>query len=541
MGRERWNAAAFAVAVTSLGVSAVAGTSWTFGWFSGDAIVHIAIAERAAAGGFFELNSGEPSGASSSPLWTLLGAVAWKMGGVGAYVVLAKGAALLSWLVVAACVFDLARHAGAERRDAWLGVLVAIGLPGSVWNWHQGSENGVFAALVLAQMWLLARVGLARVEASDVAVAPESSHRSSSIETVALFALAGLAMALRPEGVVPAAVVTFACWRDGRALAPSTRMRRVVLGVCIAAACALPAYALHHAATGEWLPASGISRVMFARRQPDAISVLGLWFYPRALVRVLAYAPLVIAAIAGVCAARNGAQRILVPIVATFALGLALYTFAVGAAHTGRYLIWSMALLAVPAAVGLGSARRSTRRTPRVAAALGMLWVVAAVAAELATRAERQGGRMTIAEVLAAPAARAARTDAVLAAACAFACCDQGARPALAITGIEERFLLDDRVVIRSLDGAGPGARGHDVRYRSDGCPRVDDLFHDRSVVAFLEAPNGSAFYDCRYDGPVGMLAKGWSHRRGTSAPAPRDWAWVDAPGRMLVRDCRPR
>ena len=51
------------------------------GRFSGDAMIHLSLAERAAHGAWFEFNPGEVSAASTSIAWTALEAALLRLGG----------------------------------------------------------------------------------------------------------------------------------------------------------------------------------------------------------------------------------------------------------------------------------------------------------------------------------------------------------------------------------------------------------------------------------------------------------------------------
>ena len=53
-----------------------------YGRFSGDAVIHLSISERAAAGGWFEFNPGEVASGSTSFAWTLIESTLLRVGGM---------------------------------------------------------------------------------------------------------------------------------------------------------------------------------------------------------------------------------------------------------------------------------------------------------------------------------------------------------------------------------------------------------------------------------------------------------------------------
>ncbi|MDH5675654.1 MAG: hypothetical protein OEZ06_26255 [Myxococcales bacterium] len=494
--------------------------------FSGDALIHFSLVEHAAEGAWFQFNRGEPFSASSSPLWTVLGAGLWRVGGLPAMAYGVKLLVVVSWLGAGALVVSLALRLGAPRSVALAMGVVAVGLPGSAWNWLQGSENGPFAALQLLSWLSLHRL----------------SHRAATPARVIWpFVLAGLAAALRPEGLATCAAMSWLLLRVG--VVQSRGLRPLaMLAMLVAAA---PAYLLQLAATGDLIPASGMSRVMMARRDALSMSVAGLWFYGAALSRILAYAPLSALAIVALRSASSPVhERFQMEkpridagsFVAAFALSVGLqlgvFTFATGAAHAGRYLIPLFCQLCVLAALGFAPLVR--RRGGHALWPLCVLWLSLVAVVELSARFETQRFKHPLAEVLSATRLRQAHSDATLRAICALDCCSSDAVPSVALGEVQERLFFDARLNVRALDGVSGGASGRPPTFSPNGCPGVEGLFADPSLTAWLAAPAGEAFRGCTL-GPRAQAIL-YAFRRRADAPGFR---YVHAPRRMLVKDCR--
>jgi hypothetical protein len=493
-------------------------------WFSGDAIIHLTMAENVANGHWFQFNLGERVGASSSPLFTIASSALWWLGGVATLAWAIKAISLAAWIAVGFFAYCTARSLETSRRHALLAATLATCLPGSTWNWFQGSENSLFAALVSAQFAVLTMT------------ANEARSGRTSLPLLSL--LCGAAIGLRAEGVVPACAIATAGILDWRRSEVAWRPGETVLSASIFVAFAFAPYLAQYLTTGEWISASALSRVMMARRQTSSIRLLGVWIYPRALSRLLAYMPLVVSASAGALAELRSVRSTRIAALALYwnaLAGLGLYTFAVGAAHTARYLIWVVACLAPLAARGAALTAARAGASARLATAVGLSWICGVASSELFIRTREQGMSASFSQVVVAPARRQHETDALLQRICASGCCSTGERPAVALTEVQQRFFLDERVVVRSLDGVAGALHGRAMRYHPDGCPDVEPFFDDASIVAFLEPPRGTAFVGCIYPGRAGLLNRSWFAK----GPAPAGWSWVRGFTRaMLVRDC---
>jgi hypothetical protein len=359
--------------------------------------------------------------------------------------------------------------------------------------------------------------------------------RPAPLSSFVLGLLAAIGMGLRPEGCVCALTIAIAYLDLVRTLKTRARAVLALLFLVPLLSLGLAPYALAHAATGQWFSDSAYSRVMMARRQSFALHLGPLWLYPRVLLRFAAYAPAVALAVLGRPRLKSRSQVGIVQR-AAFALlivGVLGYTCLGGAAHTARYLIWLFALVGLFASTGIARLRAYYGRSPQLLA-LASVWLCVVSIGELVARERSQGERASGAALIAAPAQRKNATDELLMRACSGGCCAHDRKPEFAISRVEERFFVDDRVVIRSLDGVAAGAYGKPVRYLPNGCPIIDDFFDDQHIVAFLEAADTSPFFGCRYEGRTAAMNAVWS---GTG-PAPAGFRFGEEPEPMLLRVC---
>jgi hypothetical protein len=328
--------------------------------------------------------------------------------------------------------------------------------------------------------------------------------------TALLFAIVGLACALRPEGLVLLVAVLLARRR--------TVLRDGATAGLMLAATLLPCLLLYAVTTRHVIPSSGVSRMMAARRDATSVRLGFLWVYGSPIIRLAVYAPLTVAA----CLTWKRSKVVSAVVVGA----LAAYVLVIGAAHTSRYMIWIFALLSV-----LASASVSGDRFPRVTA-LGLLWIVLAAAGETYARvclhAGGSGDGVLLSDVVAAPPLRKEQTDALLADLGLGGC--HPAAPAVALVEVQERFWLDDRIRVLSLDGVTTSAGGREAKYDTDGCPHLGDVLLDPDVIGLLASPLGE-FPGCAISSsrPVRHMSSSWGH---DDTPG---WRWL---GGMMVRSC---
>lgn len=412
---------------------------------AGDAEVHLCYARQAAQGCWFCFNPGEPSAGETSPGWLVLLTALFHVLPEAWVPVGLKVLSVLGWYAALAVGWLLVRRLGGP---AWLplGATAAVGLlPGSVQAGAMGMENAAFTAVLLG------------------AIAVERG--------LALGALLAAAAWLRPEGLVLGAglLASRAVGRDRRGLG-------LALGSFLLGIAGLLAF--HHQATGLWWPASIAARRVQA--MANAWTLGPILVDPRPTVRLLAYLPLLAwAGLAVRQACQPTGDRWVRSLGAQALLAWALPTLA-GSEHTSRYLLPALALLGVLAAVGV----RDRPRDQRLGRWLGLsaAWLAVVLVAETAVRL-RMPEHGKVLRLMRAPAQRQAHTDRLL----KRLGMAVEARPVVALREVQVRYLLDDRVTVRSLDGRTDAAWLAFVRRQ-----RIDHLgwLQAARVDAVLEAPD---------------------------------------------------
>src|SRR5262245_29914608 len=96
--------------------------------FSGDALIHISIMERSARGDWFAFGPASRDSSSSSVLWTVLGSMLWRAGGVRLALLGLKVVGFASWVGVGVLAYSLGRQQGVSRLVAIVGGLASIAL-----------------------------------------------------------------------------------------------------------------------------------------------------------------------------------------------------------------------------------------------------------------------------------------------------------------------------------------------------------------------------------------------------------------------------
>lgn len=489
------------------------------GRFAGDALVHLAYAEQLARGHWFQFNPGEVSSGTTSVAWTLLDAMLLRVGGYALATHALTWLSLTVLLWTAGMIAVLARWLGATRPSVVRGALVFLSLPSVAYNAPLGMENTLFALASLLAVWRALTLS-------------EDGARVGA--WAALGACVGLAVWVRPEGVALAALPWVVAW-DPDVPRP-TRWSARAWHLVAAATVVAPLAWWHHRVTGLWLPGSGVARVMAARRDASAVHLAGpVWAYLAAPLRLVMYAPLVALSLRGLAPSRDerpvdvGMRR---AVLALTAVALAGYTLVTGAAHAGRLLQWTFALLCVSVPRGIDRTR------PGAWLLLAATLHVGVATAETALRwrdVSQGGGGWSRRAVMAQTERRARNTTRLLASLCEGGCCRAGERPAIATVEVQARIGLDARVMVRSLDGRTAPTRGDGaVRWSPDGCPDVDALIASPSVLGVVHAPL-TQMPTCRRGATADALTRQWNVVGARVGP----WSWSPAM-RGWVRQCTP-
>ncbi len=419
------------------------------GMYAGDAEIHLVYAENAAAGDLFEFNRGEKSSGVTSTGYMLVLAAFFKLAPDSLVPAIVKATNLLGWYALAGLVYLVARRVLDSAEWAFLAALAAGLLPGSAYNSTIGMENGLFGAAVMLFMYLVARwdwlTGDGHVDL----------RRGLAIGVVL-----GLAAWLRPEGVAVGGIAlgyaAVVLWRDK--LAITTVVSRLVVPSAAFAALVALMTLFHLWATGDLLPGSGVSRVVLSRA--DAIDLGPLWFTPKFAERLVYYIPLTGAGLLGaallITRRRPSDTRVEPLLVILFWAFFAMYSTVLGSVHLARYVIFLMPMLVIVGAVGakwfwdtLSTIDRQGVQWLKLGVfILGATGLLAVFAAETDRRRDL-GSHDAVALAMDSPGQRSEFSDRLMA--------ELGNPTDLPVTlayqEVQVRYRLDDRFVVRSLDG----------------------------------------------------------------------------------------
>lgn len=465
---------------------------WPFtyiGNYAGDSQVHLVYGQNAAHGGFFEFNTGEKSPGVTSPGYMLVVASFFKIAPDILVPAMVKGVNLLLWYGLILIVFLTARRLMGSTGWAVIAALTAGLLPGSVYNSTIGMENGIFAFMVSLWVYLAIRSGwFAGTDTTNDAIKYE----------LAMGGLMGLACWMRPEGFLVAAIAL--SYRGVRSMQSrsdltSTLIRSTVFLIPFCFLAGILAY-FHFSQTGHLVPTSGISRIAMSRIAEDSFPLGPIFVSSKFAVRLAQYFPLTIlwlvgnwALIKGIGATRES-KGVLGFLVLLFWSGFILYSTILGAVHLSRYIIFimpAMVLIAVIGAKWLWSLELPKGRLlpnyvirgtlAAFAIALGGVFLVET---NLRTQLDSQA---SLWKSMRAPSQRENFSNQLF----QLLGQPQDLPISVAMQEVQARYWLDDRFVVRSLDGrVDPALLKH---------VDVDKFDHvgyirERKVQFLLETPN---------------------------------------------------
>ena len=443
---------------------------------AGDAQVHLTIAENFVRGYPFQYNpGGEVVVASTSPFWTILLIGAYLVGGSWAPLLL-KIVVVLIWLTTAYLLLRAARDLWDFSNWLILAVL-ALWLTHTivVANALSGLENG------LAAMQLLLLYNLTAV------TGPTPTPRRIAITGILL----GWMWLTRPDGgLLGLALLSY----YGLIVILNGRQRQTNLSKAVKqwlpqlglmAACALmvllPWYLYQWSVTGKFVTDSSLARLYSGRQ--SAIPLGTLYFHPKAAISLVsAFLPLVFGfSMIGfdllwrfVRAEEKAAYLIkFYPQAAAVLLiiaGFMFFSFIVGAEAFGRYFLPLYPFLFLTGIAGLALIfnwlQERWEKAAWVIAALALLFLMAASGYDYYRRlgpgrftqeqildviygpANRQYYSPNLFDLINSPSQRAAYTDEFL---ISLGTTDWPIT--IAVTEVQLRYYLDERVKVLSLDG----------------------------------------------------------------------------------------
>jgi hypothetical protein len=265
-------------------------------------------------------------------------------------------------------------------------------------------------------------------------------------EEIAQGSLWGAAIWLRPEGGIAAMLWYAVRLMDRRRVSLGRWGAGVVTVLCFG----VVLVTMQLAWTGTLTPASGRSRLWLASLQSIPLGFLS--FDPSLVTRLAMYVPLTAPALVGLWAVLRGDARDVALVwkylAGLFVLFAILYSFVLGAAHVGRYVIFLMPALCLLAALGIERLRERGVVMSRAAMLVAAVVLVGIFTVESVARTGLTWSG-TLFDTMRAPSMRAAATDDLLK--------KLGSPTRLpinvAIDDVDVRYGYDDRVTVWPLDG----------------------------------------------------------------------------------------
>lgn len=423
-----------------------------FSMYSGDAEIHLVYARNAAAGHLFEFNSGEKSAGVTSPGYMLILTSFFKIFPESIVPLAVKLLNIFFWYVLLYLVFVLSRRLIGNEFWAWTVTLIVSLMPGTVYNATTGMENGIFAALFL--FWLFLAIKW------DWLAVTDAKTKRGLIPGILL----GILCWIRPEGFVLAALA-FA-FKALQSLRSSVGSKRSVLislkNIITALAPFLLSSALYfcllYYETGQLLPTSGVSRMGIGGQESFRIGSLPVNL--KFVKYLIYYFPLTISMILGfqllLSRKRSGKPPVIYyayPAAAIIVFFI-LYSSILGAHHLSRYIIFILPVMTIFSGLGAKSVSEnwnSGRQTKTVVFAASMILLGMLFAGEICLR-YKSGSNYPSGELwraMKAPETRREFSDRMF---------DELGKPSklpvsLAYQEVQIRYRLDQRFIIRSLDG----------------------------------------------------------------------------------------
>lgn len=459
------------------------------GNYAGDSQVHLIYGENASHGNFFEFNPGEKSPGVTSPGYMLFIGALFKLSPDIAVPAIVKASNILFWYAFLVVFFLVAKRLLQSRIWAWAATLAAGLLPGSVYNATIGMENGIFAFVVF--LWILVAV---RSGWFDISTKEDKNLRSELI----LGSLLGLGCWIRPEGFIVAGIaVSFRTFGSlySRQAVTATLFRSAVFLIPFLAVTGGLVY-FHFSQTGHLIPTSGVSRILSSNIAADTLRIGQFFVSPKFAIRLAQYFPLTILWLVANWLLITGRGNLLgfrgpVGFLALLFWTLfILYSTILGSTHLARYIIFVIPALVLVAMIGAKWLWASWKPPLIPALPAGRAVVVVGFVLALGVIFSfetnlRLGldSQASLWKSMTAPEERRAFSDELF---------NRLGQPAdlpisIGLQEIQARYWLDERFVVRSLDGrVDPILLDHATR---DGVDHIGYI-EERDIRFLLATPN---------------------------------------------------
>jgi hypothetical protein len=420
-----------------------------WGMYAGDAVIYLMYGENASQGNYFEFNVGEKSAGATSPGHMLVLSAIFSLFPDNVVPVIVKGLTIIFWYGLLVLLFMFTRSLFDDYRLACIATLILALLPGAVYNATIGMENGIFAFFIFLWMWLVFRWGW-------------FSNRNMTIaREITLGLLLGAACWIRPEGfIVFVTAILYRLFLNRQPLNTLVAIgrRSLILTVPFLIVVAGLIY-FHFSQTGRLVPSSAVARMIMSYQQSFRIGFI--MFNPKFIVRLMCYFPLTLFWLIGawaVCTKRSISrnQDIERFFSMLFMIVFIIYSTVLGSAHLARYTIFIMPAMVIGSMRGLSWVweNRGSMPLPKKAPSMRVIFLVLAgflgVVFAIETRMRLDlGSPNGLAALMKVPGERRRLSDELY-----QRLGNPSSLPiAIACQEVQMRYWLDERFVIRSLDG----------------------------------------------------------------------------------------
>lgn len=449
-----------------LGVIIVAYPLIYFKLYAGDAVIHLVYAENASMNHFFEFNVGEKSAGVTSPGYMILLSLMFKMFQPVFVPLVIKFINILFWYLFIYIFYLLSTLIIGNKKWVYITTAVVSIMPGSVYNSTIGMENGIFCLFVCLFIYMIIKWNWIE-------------KFGASKEDMILGVIIGTATWIRPEGIVVCLLVLFF-----KLMSEKKVYKNIVIFCIIYLLFFLSLIYFHYYQTGMILPASGKSRMILGNL--EGITCFGIPVNFKFLSRLIYYFPITIFFIVGVYFIIKKSTPLkhcaLVLMLLLFSVFFVLYSTFLGSAHLARYIIFIIPYLAIIAGYGASLLDVYWKNRYKIHIFLFLAVSLMGIFTYESYLRYNLCSRDALLRVMSAHNDRQKISDDL------YLKLNKPNIPiVLAYQEVQKRYWLDERFIIRSLDGrVDPNL----LSYYHDGFFDHISYLRNRQVAFLMEYPN---------------------------------------------------
>lgn len=416
---------------------------WSY--YAGDSVIHLIYGQNAAMGHWFEFNLGEKSSGETSTGYMLMIAGLFRLFSAEFVPIAVKLLNYLGWFLLLFTFFRLLTYKKFNKYMTATAMLVAGLLPGSVYNSLIGMENVLFGFFALLWYFYAQKCAYFCLDT-------QVNRQIIYYEIIFGFSL-GACTWLRPEAapffMVALATRLVASLFVSQSFFPM--LSRSGIGFLSFSIPVIWLIFFNHMGNGTWIPSSVQTRAMLYRAgYPIGPFIVDL----KALLRMAIYFPVTLFWLRGAWTffKKDWSTKIdEIFALVVFATFIFLFTFVVGAGHLGRYMIFLIPFWVLIAARGLESIMFVYGATyPKIVVAIlaASAFILSAIYCGETYFRSRLGGNGYLLEVINAPKNIKKQSDIL------YHALKNPVTPVVIAYGeVQARYWLDNRFIVRSLDG----------------------------------------------------------------------------------------